>query len=254
MEKRRATERIRVQDYEARDFSQKIFDIPLVLEAGAGTGKTAALTSRIIAWCLGPGWKRAEDTLGETHKPAELIQLLEAERVAAHVLDGVVAITFTESAAAEMATRVGESLAQIENGALPQGISPESLPPSPGQRRIRSRALLCVLDHLMVGTIHSFCLRLLSEHPLEARLHPDLIVDADGFILEEFVREAVEDQLKTAYSNQGNPHFLALAAAGVGPQDIADALTTLAEAAIPEEVLEEDPFVPQRVRRRKQRF
>ena len=35
------------------------FDRPLVLEAGAGTGKTATLVARIVAWCLGPGWRRA---------------------------------------------------------------------------------------------------------------------------------------------------------------------------------------------------
>ena len=36
-------------DHEARLFSQTEFRAPLVLEAGAGTGKTTALVARIVA-------------------------------------------------------------------------------------------------------------------------------------------------------------------------------------------------------------
>ncbi|MEE9562731.1 MAG: UvrD-helicase domain-containing protein, partial [Thermoanaerobaculia bacterium] len=45
-----------VQDEEARRQAQTEFRHPLVLEAGAGTGKTTTLVARILAWCLGEGW------------------------------------------------------------------------------------------------------------------------------------------------------------------------------------------------------
>ena len=44
----------------------------------------------------------------------------------------------------------------------------------------RARALLGTLDHLAVRTIHAFCRGLLADHPLEAGVHPDLTIDADG--------------------------------------------------------------------------
>ena len=49
----------RAADAEARRLAQTCFDRPLVLEAGAGTGKTATLVARVLSWCLGPGWEAA---------------------------------------------------------------------------------------------------------------------------------------------------------------------------------------------------
>ncbi|HXO43627.1 MAG TPA: UvrD-helicase domain-containing protein, partial [Thermoanaerobaculia bacterium] len=46
-------------DRAARAAAQTRFDRPLVLEAGAGTGKTTTLIARLLAWCLGEGWERA---------------------------------------------------------------------------------------------------------------------------------------------------------------------------------------------------
>ncbi|MFP8879439.1 MAG: UvrD-helicase domain-containing protein, partial [Myxococcota bacterium] len=50
---------LRESDQRARALAQRIFDRPLILEAGAGTGKTTALVARVLAWCLGVGWDRA---------------------------------------------------------------------------------------------------------------------------------------------------------------------------------------------------
>ena len=41
-----------------------------LLEAGAGTGKTAVLVARVVAWCLGPGWERAEARLARAARGA----------------------------------------------------------------------------------------------------------------------------------------------------------------------------------------
>ena len=41
-------------DERARTFAQSEFGRPVVVVAGAGTGKTALLVCRVAAWCAGP--------------------------------------------------------------------------------------------------------------------------------------------------------------------------------------------------------
>ncbi len=94
-------------------------------------------------------------------------------------------------------------------------------------------------------TIHAFCRGLLADHPLEARIHPDLVIDADGHLVEEVVRETVEDALRDGYGDPGDPHLLALAIRGFGPPEIVEALTALLQAGLPAAVLNEDPFRPE---------
>ncbi len=52
---------LRARDHEARRAAQTVFDRPLVLEAGAGTGKTTTLVARLLVWTLGPGWESARE-------------------------------------------------------------------------------------------------------------------------------------------------------------------------------------------------
>ena len=96
-------------DAEARRLAQTEFSTPLVIEAGAGTGKTALLVARVVAWCVGPGWARHEDRN-------------EPEASARKVLERVVAITFTEAAAAEMAERVAQAFSDLAVGTVPVGV------------------------------------------------------------------------------------------------------------------------------------
>src|SRR5215210_3236841 len=96
---RRDDERLRQEDREARQEAQRRFDRPLALEAGAGTGKTTTLIGRLLAWVLGAGWDRKESELAERAAAGHHVDR-SPERVAASVLRGVVAITFTEAAAA----------------------------------------------------------------------------------------------------------------------------------------------------------
>jgi len=237
----------RAADRAARLAAQTRFEAPLVLQAGAGTGKTTTLISRLLAWTLGPGWERAERRLAEM-AAAGRREAPAADRIAAEVLGRVVAITFTEAAAAEMAGRAARELSVLAAGGAAPGWLEASLLPPAAERVRRAQALLGTLDHLAVRTIHAFCRGLLADHPLEAGVHPELTIDADGHLLEEVVRETVEDSLRQGYGDPGDPHLLALAARGFGPQEIVEALTALLNDGLPAAFLDEDPLSPEAVR------
>jgi ATP-dependent helicase/nuclease subunit A len=230
------------RDAAARRAAQTEFDAPLIVEAGAGTGKTTTLVSRILIWSLGRGWEEARDALeqGESTGPEVAA---DPDRIAARVLERITAITFTEAAAAEMAGRAARDLAAISSGRrddLP-GIDLDLLPEEP-EAGLRARALLGVLDRLNVRTIHAFCRALLARHPLEAGLHPDLEVDPDGSRVEEIVRELVEARSREAYAAAGSHPLLELATLGHGPRSIADSLRELAVRAFPPATLARSPF------------
>jgi ATP-dependent helicase/nuclease subunit A len=231
------------RDAEARIAAQRVFDRPLVLEAGAGTGKTTTLVARVLAWSLGPGWRRAADRLAaDPRRPHPT-----GGEVAAEVLDRVVAITFTEAAAAEMASRVGAELGRLAAGEpLPGWLAAAELPEA-AETAHRARTLVGVLDHLVVQTIHAFCRRLLAAHPLEAGLHPQLTIDAEQDLADQIVRETVEGVLTRAYGDPGDEAAIALAAEGYGPQALAEGLAALVEAGVPAASLEADPLGPEAV-------
>ena len=70
----------------------------------------------------------------------------------------VAAITFTEKAGAELRDRVRRALQEKAAAGGPEAE--------------RCRVALAQLDGAAIGTLHSFAQRLLSEHPVEARLPP----------------------------------------------------------------------------------
>ncbi|HXU33355.1 MAG TPA: UvrD-helicase domain-containing protein [Thermoanaerobaculia bacterium] len=231
-------------DRSARQLAQTEFERPLVLEAGAGTGKTTTLVARLLAWTLGPGWERAAARLAARAAVAgDPEREIDDERIAAEVLSGVVAITFTEAAAAEMAHRAARDLAEVAKsfGRVPGWLEAAALPPE-AERVRRAWALLATLDQLNVSTIHAFCRRLLAEHPLEAGVHPQLTVDADGRLLDEAVQEAVEGAMRSGYGEPGDPHLLTLAARGLGPRELVEALLVLAREGLPASALLADPL------------
>ncbi|MBW2243003.1 MAG: UvrD-helicase domain-containing protein [Deltaproteobacteria bacterium] len=231
----------RADDRRARELAQRHFGSPLVLEAGAGTGKTAVLVSRIVAWCLDLGWQRArlrveERSLVGVPAPTE-------DQIAAEVLRGVVAITFTEAAAAEMASRVGAALLSLRAREIPVGFDEEALP-SVSLRDSRAEALVGALDQLAVRTIHATCRRWLSAHAVDAGLRPGFEIDADGQRQVEIVREVLEAHLPEAFGEPFDPDFAVLADAGLGPRDVEVALVSLlGEGALAED-LAVDPIEP----------
>ncbi len=120
-------------DQDARCRIRDSLDENLLVEAGAGTGKTASLVERI----------------------AQLIV------TGLTTLDRVAAITFTEAAAAELRDRVRE---RLERNAADPGLTE--------MERQRCRQGARDLDQAAIQTLHSFAGDLLRKRPLEAGLPP----------------------------------------------------------------------------------
>jgi len=221
-----------VDDQATRGLAQDEFSKPLIVEAGAGTGKTALLVARVAAWCVGAGWRRHHDA--------------EAKRddLARRVIEGVVAITFTEAAAAEMATRIGEALSGLARGENPVGWIPGGALEGVGDDEIAARAaaLSGEIHRLSVTTIHSFCQRVLAAHPFEAGLHPQFEIDADGTLLEALVDEVVEEALRELEQSPSQNDWECLAVREVGPAKVAEALRLLVEAGAHPADFERNPF------------
>jgi len=123
-----------VADGKARDALRTEFESTLFVDAGAGTGKTTAIVERI----------------GELVAGGHL------------VMSQLVAITFTEAAAAELRTRVREALDRVaSNGDR----TPEA--------RERCRIAGEQIGDASIDTIHAFAGDLLRTYPLHAGLPPD---------------------------------------------------------------------------------
>lgn len=141
----------------------------LVIEAGAGTGKTTAIVAEVLKLML-----ERDD--------------LAPERI--------VLVTFTEKAAGEIADRIREALEELAEGHAQWPVSS----PSPLLRiDDRDRALrliqthLANIDSLRSQTIHSFCQSLLRSFPIEAGLDPQFK------IIEGFERSLLYGQMYDAW-------------------------------------------------------
>jgi len=162
------TERKRLQgimmkvnsSYSADQDSLFQFNENICLCAGAGSGKTSVLVKMYLSLISG------ESSFND---PIPIEQ--------------IVAITFTEKAAAEMKRRVREA---IERKIL------ESEERTSWEKRLRS------LENSHIKTIHSFCAGILRENPVEAAIDPHFTVlddyEASG-ILEQIVHEVVMEGL-----------------------------------------------------------
>lgn len=140
-------------DQDARDLIRTELDRNLVVEAAAGTGKTTSLVDRLVS--------------------------LIAEGVAEPAR--IAAITFTKKAAGELRER-------FQNGLEARARS-ETDP----ARAENVREALAHLDQCYLGTIHSFCGRMLRERPVEAGVAPDFVE------VEQIEADAINGEVWTAY-------------------------------------------------------
>ena len=209
-----------IQDAEARRVARTEFVRPVVLRAGAGTGKTAALVARVVAWVTGRGWDRSAGALGSEASPT---------LIAGRTLGRVVAITFTEAAAAEMAERIAVALHALGHDQAESGIVLSELHADASSR---ARCLLPAVDQLEVRTIHAWCRKILAQYPLEARIHPVFDVDASGDRVARLVRRTVEEQLSQGIEGEQSEIILSLFERGISPADIESAVTRLVAEAI----------------------
>jgi len=121
-------DKIILRDQPARDIIVQDLDANLLVEAGAGSGKTHEMAQRILALI-----KDGERKIGE-----------------------IVAITFTKKAANELRERIRKTLKE-------------------DYEESREKLQKDALDHIhecFIGTIHSFCGKILRERPIEAGIDP----------------------------------------------------------------------------------
>ncbi|HEX7153354.1 MAG TPA: UvrD-helicase domain-containing protein [Thermoanaerobaculia bacterium] len=154
----------------------------VVIEAGAGTGKTTAIVAEVLKLMLGD-------------------EELSPERI--------VLVTFTEKAAGEIADRIHDALqeldAHLDDALAGQRVvwpigSPRPLVEMPEEKREQWRRAcakqLSRIDSLRSQTIHSFCQSLLRLFPIEAGLDPQFK------IIEGFERTLLYGQLYDAWVDE----------------------------------------------------
>ena len=136
-------EALRLTDHEARRAAMLDHDRSILVEAGAGSGKTSLMAGR-IAMMLAAGIPPKS----------------------------IVAVTFTELAASDLLLRVYEFVRRLSVGeipaelviALPQGLS--------AAQTANLSAAAAALDDMACTTIHGFCQSLITPYPVEANIDP----------------------------------------------------------------------------------
>ena len=153
------------------------------VSASAGTGKTKVLTDRVLRLML------------DGTPPQRILCL-----------------TFTRSAAAEMANRLNQRLvswATINDEQLIHDVKTLTGTKIDGVQAERARRLLaCVLDApggMRIQTIHSFCESLLGQFPLEANVIPHFSVMDEQAAVE--LLETTRDELLNHLQNNENSNL-----------------------------------------------
>ena len=165
-------------DADARKRIRESLGESIVVEAAAGTGKTSELVARIV----------------------EVLARGDA------VVDGILAVTFTEKAAGELKLRLREGLerarqavadasaGESETGAQGGGSEDRGAATAIAPHVSRLHHLDEAIAHLeeaQVSTIHGFCADLLRERPVEAGVDPRFEV-LDEHAAQRIFRQAFE--------------------------------------------------------------
>ncbi len=132
-----------LRDDNARRAAISVHDRSILVEAGAGSGKTAVMAGRIAA--------------------------MLAEGVAPK---SIAAVTFTELAASELLIRVRDFVADLVTGTIPTELRiafPDGLSET---HKANLAAASAAIDEITCSTIHGFCQRLIKPYPVEADIDP----------------------------------------------------------------------------------
>ena len=154
-------------------------DRTFFVEAGAGSGKTKSLVDRMVALL-----KAGKCKIGE-----------------------IAAVTFTRKAAAELR---GRFQVELERAVADPGIA--------APERERLAPALQSLEQCYIGTIHSFCAKLLRERPIEIGLDPDFVE------MEELENDVFRDDCWNEYIVRARLEetdvLRSLDEAGLAPEDL----------------------------------
>jgi ATP-dependent helicase/nuclease subunit A len=133
-----------------------------VVNASAGTGKTATLVGAYLA------------QLGQGIPPGQIL-----------------AITFTEKAAAEMRDRLKREVLARVSGM-----------PAAGEPELDWRRVLTGLSNAPISTIHAFCAGLLKENPLEAGVDPHFTIwdeDESSAVRRDIILTTIQAHICTGH-------------------------------------------------------
>ena len=167
-------------DSQDRFLAETTWDRNVVVVAGAGTGKTTILVNRILNLLL-----REPDPLAITE---------------------IVALTFTNKAAAEMKQRLRAQLLRLTEQADDMiSIFRARYHLSAEQVGERARTALEQMEKAQIGTLHSFAAHLLRLHPLESELDP-LFQEDDGSHFKELFHSCWDRWLDDELGSTGPQH------------------------------------------------
>src|SRR4029079_12170703 len=177
-------------DEESRRVIREELLTNILVEAGAGSGKTEMLAQRMAAGVA----------------------------TRAYQVEHMAAVTFTRKAASELRGRFHLALEQRLTGGS-RGFRLQA------EEGVRVRAALSNLERFFAGTIHSFCARLLRERPVESGVSPGF-TELDEVQDEELRNRAWRDFIANMRS-AGDAEMLELLDTGVKPNDLYSAFATI---------------------------
>jgi ATP-dependent exoDNAse (exonuclease V) beta subunit len=166
-------------DHASRLTALTAIDRSILVEAGAGSGKTALMAGRVV--------------------------VLFANRIEPK---NVAAITFTEFAAGELMMRINRFAAGLARGEVPREISIAFPDGISAEQQTNVEHAYKVLDQLTCTTIHGFAQALIKPYPAEAHIDPGAEI-IDPIEADLAFQELYEDWLKARLCDEMNDSIVA---------------------------------------------
>ena len=140
-----------LRDTNARLIAMTAHDRSILIEAGAGSGKTAVMAGR-LALLLARG----------------------------AMPKSIAAVTFTELAASELLGRVRDFIDELLSGTVPRELQIALPAGLLSEQMANLQNASSTIDEITCSTIHGFCQRLIKPYPVEADIDPGAsLMDAD---------------------------------------------------------------------------